>query len=117
VRTAAVTGLGVLGGPHARDAVLAAHDDPDPAVRIAAIEAIGLIGVAEDARRIVPGLHDDDWETRKTSAIALSRLGAVGRLQLRRIARSGEGPAVDTARWILDAEGPKNPAAVVAEGA
>lgn len=118
VRGAAIRGLGALGGPDAHRAVLAVRNDPEPSVRMAALEAMGRIGVTEDASFIVSGLFDDDWEMRRTSAIALSRLGAVGRLQLRRIARDEVGLAAEAARWILEAQGQRNPAAAfVLEGA
>lgn len=105
IRAAAAIALGSLGGATAREALLAVRNDPAVRARVAALQAIGRIGVAEDAHVLLRGLEAEEWQLREACGASLLGLGAVGRMHLRRAARSGTGTAAETARWVLQKQG------------
>jgi HEAT repeat protein len=75
VRWWAVTGLGVRGGPSA--AVLSALADADPAVRVAAAEALRRLGLGEKGLPVLTAaLQDANPWVRHAAALALDELGA-----------------------------------------
>src|SRR5439155_9235059 len=63
-------------GPDALPQLLPLVDAPDAHERAAAIELVGLIGGAVDARPVVAALHDASADVRARAALALARLGA-----------------------------------------
>jgi HEAT repeat protein len=58
------------------DALLRYVQDPEPAIRLAVIEALGLSGNAAAATALRPALDDKDPEVQRAAARALARLGA-----------------------------------------
>src|SRR5579863_9759974 len=59
--------------PHARLAARALLQDPSPCVRSTAAEALGEIGRASDASRLVTALCDPEWMVRASVAGSLGR--------------------------------------------
>jgi HEAT repeat protein len=73
----AVTGLALLDlGPTAVPRLLELTESPEPAVRAGAVELVGLLGNAGDARPVLDRLRDPAATVRTASADALGRLGA-----------------------------------------
>jgi HEAT repeat protein len=103
VRRAAATALGRIGWTRSSDPlsrVLA--QSVDPGLRCAAAEALGRIGDPAALPALTAGLASPAVEVRRTSAGALSRLGAEGREWLGVLAAGG-GVAADAAREALEA--------------
>lgn len=72
----AVTGLALLDlGPTAVPRLLELTESPEPAVRAGAVELVGLLGNAGDARPVLDRLRDPAATVRTASADALGRLG------------------------------------------
>jgi len=72
-----VAGLALLDlGPTAVPRLLELTQDDDPRVRAAALELVGLLGDAADARSVLDRLRDPAAAVRAAGAEALGRLGA-----------------------------------------
>lgn len=93
--------LGLIGHPAARPAVMAGLASAAYAVRAAAAEAAGRIGLLEAADRLAGLLDDDEWWVRFRSAEALLKLGPDGIERLRAAAREGSSRARNAAAAIL----------------
>ncbi|MPZ74334.1 MAG: hypothetical protein GEU74_14105, partial [Nitriliruptorales bacterium] len=77
-------------------------DDPDAAVRAAAVEGLGSLGHWPSAPSLSDRLGDPAWPVRRAAGLALRRLGGTGRLYLRRALQADDQFAVDMARQVLD---------------
>lgn len=76
--------------------------DPDDGVRAAAIDGFGQLGYWPAAPTIAERLSDPAWVVRKAAGGALRRMGAPGRLFLRRALDHEDPYARDMARQVLD---------------
>ena len=91
VREGALRGLAVLGlrgeaGSRGERGIRRALTDRDPAVRRAAFEALGRVGVADDVAPLIEGLASPEAEVRSLALRALRTL-------------TGERLTTDPARW------------------
>jgi hypothetical protein len=93
--------LGLIGHPAARPAVHKGLSSPAYAVRAAAAEAAGRIGIAEVADPLAGLLDDDEWWVRFRSAEALLKLGEPGLERLRAAARGASPRARSAAASML----------------
>jgi len=95
VRSFAANALGEIGSPEPVQRLLEiAENDPVLAVRLWAIEALGMIGDKTVAARLARLLDDPEPRTRALSAEALGRIGATSSIDAIRQRRSGQ-------RWGL----------------
>jgi HEAT repeat protein len=97
--------LGALGHPAAAEAVGKGLGSDAPAVRAAAAEAAGRIGLAQFSGRLAELLSDPAWRVRFRAGEALIRLGEEGVARLRRAAAGGTGPAAEAAARTLRERG------------
>ena len=97
--------LGELGHPAAAEAVAYGLASDDIAVRAAAAQAAGKIGLIDLADRLSALLGDGRWLIRFRAAEALARMGEAGRAVLRREAAQAGEPARSSARLILAEQG------------
>lgn len=93
--------LGLIGHPAARPAVLEGLSSPAYAVRAAAAEAAGRIGLVEAAEPLAGLLDDGEWWVRFRSAEALLKLGETGVGRLRAAAAAGNPRASSAAASML----------------
>ena len=96
--------LGVLGHPAAAPAVARGLDHEAPAVRAAAAEAAGRIGLEELAGRLAGLLADASWRVRFRAGEALIRIGPTGIALLRKAAAGGDGDAAAVSARLILAE-------------
>jgi HEAT repeat protein len=93
--------LGLIGHPAAGPAILAGLGSGAYAVRAAAAEAAGRIGLAEAADSLTDLLDDEEWWVRFRAAEALLKLGEAGVGRLRQAARDGTPRARNAAKSML----------------
>lgn len=101
VRAAAAATVGSLGGQVAAETLAELLEDPDPGVRVSAVDSLRRMNSWANSPRIARRLADPDWPVRRAAAIALDEFGPVGRLYIRRVARGEEGLASRVAFQIL----------------
>ncbi len=99
----AAGGLGAIGDIDAVGdlAALAADDRRSPAVRVAAVTALGAIGDASAVPCLEPLLRAPDWSLRTAAGYALAGLSEPGRAALRRAAGSERKEIRDLAGAVL----------------
>jgi hypothetical protein len=102
VREAVARLLAQTGGPDGIATLERMLDDDAPAVRAAAVAALGHLGHWPAGARIAGCLRDGDWEVRRQAALALRALGAVGTVLLRRAAKDEDRFSRDMATLALD---------------
>ncbi len=95
----AAMGSGLCEGAETR--LIAMIDDSEPAVRAAAIAAIGRLGDARKAAVIGRSLRDASWDVREAAGIALTRFGPAGLLILRNYTDDTDRFARDMATEML----------------
>lgn len=76
--------------------------DPDPVVRVAAIEAVSRLDSEWLAAQLGRAMGDTSWEVRRAAGEALARLGDIGLLVLRGVIRCDDPYARDMAQQVLD---------------
>lgn len=101
VRRAATGLLAAVGGDPAVERLMLLLADDAPAVRSGAAQALGSIGEWRAASALGDRLADDNHEVRFVAALALQRLGAPGRIVLRRALNRGPQRAATAARESL----------------
>lgn len=102
MRRAALRGTGLLGGPHALDALVLGLADADADVRRAAVEGLGLLRDPAAAQILVNLLQDTgDAPLRDTARAALVRIGEPAVPALRRVAEAPDGKARRDAALVL----------------
>jgi HEAT repeat protein len=97
--------LAGLGHPAAAEAVGKGLDSEAPAVRAAAAEAAGRIGLAQFAARLTELLSDSSWQVRFRAGEAMIRLGEEGVALLRTVASKSGAPAAEAAARTLAERG------------
>ena len=102
VRARAVALLGALGSEHGLALVVGALDDPDAAVRLAALRALAGLAHWPAAPAVARRLHDAAWDVRRQAALTLRALGAPGLIFLRRSRDGDDQVAAAVARYALD---------------
>lgn len=102
VRARAIALLGALGSADGVALVEAALRDAAPAVRQAALKALGGLAHWPSAPRVAELVHDPAWDVRRQAALCLRDLGAPGHIFLRRIRESDDPQASSVARYALD---------------
>jgi HEAT repeat protein len=76
MRTVVVEALGRIGRPPASALLMEALDDPHPAVRVRAIEALSRLGTRGLARRLTDIVRSDHSpDVRRIAEVALARAG------------------------------------------
>lgn len=73
IRLTAITALGNLRDPSSTNTLIGALSDPSPAVRVAAANALGVIGDRKATQALLPLLHDRHNE--QARAVAIKALG------------------------------------------
>lgn len=102
VRAAAAHLAASVGGEGAAEALVDRLHDDDPEVRRAAARGLGHLEHWPSAPALAELLRDVDWGVRRAAGLALRRLGAVGRMYLRRIAEGDPDPfAADMAQLVI----------------
>lgn len=102
VRAAGASILAHLGGAPGEAALLGLLADPEEPVRAEAARGLGALRAWTRAPELAKGLRDPSWEVRRSTALALDRLGPTGRLYLRRALGGPDRGAVEIARQVLD---------------
>ncbi|MHB1988312.1 MAG: HEAT repeat domain-containing protein [Acidimicrobiales bacterium] len=102
VRTGAATLLAAVGGSRPEQALIRLLGDPSEQVRVAAAHGLGMLGSWTVAPDLARQLRDPAWDVRREAALSLRRLGATGRLYLRRALADPDPYAADMAHQVLD---------------
>lgn len=102
VRTEATTLLAAIGGSGPEQALVHLLGDPSEQVRVAAAHGLGMLGSWAVAPDLARQLRDPAWDVRREAALSLRRLGAAGRLYLRRALADPDPYAADMAHQVLD---------------
>ena len=89
-------------GDNAESRLITMAADDEPAVRAAAINAIGRLGEPRHAATIGRFLRDASWDVRRSAGIALVQLGPAGLLVLRSYSHDTDRFARDMANEMLD---------------
>lgn len=105
LRIAAIRGLSALGHPSCEATVLAAMADSVWAVRAAACEASGRVGLRAAVPHLAAQLDDPVWWVRFRAGEAMAALGEGGRERLVRVAAEGGDLARRTASMVLAERG------------
>ena len=105
LRIAGIRGLAALGHPAAETTILAAMANPEWAVRAAASEAAGRIGLRSAIPLLADQLEDPVWWVRLRAGDALAALGDAGRARLQALAGSGGDLSRRTAAMVLAERG------------
>jgi len=101
VRAAAAAACGSVGGDDAARTLISLLDDPDPDVRREAVNSLGRMNSWASAPKVAALLGDDEWPVKRAAAVVLDGFGPPGRLYLRRVASSDDGPAAKIASQAL----------------
>jgi len=102
VRARAVALLGALGSEDGLGIVVAALDDSQPAVRLAALRALAGLAHWPAAPAVARRLHDGAWDVRRQAALTLRAFGPPGLIFLRRLRDADDPVAAAVARYALD---------------
>ncbi|GMU52058.1 MAG: hypothetical protein AMXMBFR33_12040 [Candidatus Xenobia bacterium] len=102
LRARAADLLGALGGQEGTDALLGLVQDPESDVRARSAAALGRLEFWPAAPALGEALRDPAWEVRRHAALALCKLGAPGRLALKRATEGADRFACDMARYVLE---------------
>jgi hypothetical protein len=105
VRRAAVEALGVIGGEHDRDLLLACFADPVPFVRVHAARAAAAYRDDEVSIRLVGLLADHEWIVRASARQALRRLGDVATGAVAEALWDADGFAANSAAEVMYSTG------------
>ena len=105
VRAQAASLLAAVAGGEPEQALLGLLHDPSERVRVAATRGLGVVSSWTLAPDIARQLSDPAWDVRREAALALVRLGAAGRLYLRRALTDTDPYAADMAHQVLDLPG------------
>jgi HEAT repeat protein len=101
VRRRAAALLARIGGDTVTERLEGLLTDPDAGVRAEAVHGLGELGHWPAAAYLADALRDPAWDVRAAAALALHRLGPVGRVYLRRATGADDRFAADIARQIL----------------
>lgn len=102
VRCRAARLLSAIGGEEAAAALAELLRDPDAGVRAAAAAGAGHLRHWPAAPTLARQLEDQNWEVRRSAAMALMELGAPGVLYLRRATAMDDPVAAGLARQALE---------------
>jgi len=102
VRARAVALLGALGSEDGLTIVVAALEDPEPAVRLSALRALAGLVHWPAAPAVARRLQDGAWDVRRQAALTLRAFGPPGLLFLRRLRDADDPVASAVARYALD---------------